>query len=106
MVKNLTFDRLVGTTLGNYRLEQLIEQNNSQLVFLARSGDATITYLLRILAVPAGPPQPGADRLHGDDGARRGAADWRRDPGQCADDVRHGSAAAEIPSGNPAWRSA
>src|SRR5258706_2086950 len=54
MVKNLTFDRLVGTTLGNYRLEQLIEQNNSQLVFLARSGDATITYLLRILAVPAG----------------------------------------------------
>ncbi len=54
MVKNLTFDRLVGTTLGNYRLEQLIEQNNSQLVFLARSGDATTTYLLRILGVPTG----------------------------------------------------
>jgi len=53
MVKNLTFDRLIGTTLGNYRLEQLIEQNDTELVFLART-DGTTTYLLRILTVPAG----------------------------------------------------
>jgi serine/threonine protein kinase len=53
MIKNPTFDRLVGTTLGNYRLEQLIEQNNAELVFLART-DGTTTYLLRILAVPTG----------------------------------------------------
>src|SRR6185312_11267648 len=53
MVKNLTFDRLIGTTLGNYRLEQLIEQNDTELVFLART-EGTTTYLLRILTVPAG----------------------------------------------------
>ncbi len=54
MIKNPTFDRLIGTTLGKYRLEQLIEQDNSELVFLARTTDAQATYLLRILAEPAG----------------------------------------------------
>ena len=54
MVKNLTFDRLVGTTLGKYRLEQLVEQNNSELVFLVRTVDGQSTCLLRILADPMG----------------------------------------------------
>ncbi|HLH61548.1 MAG TPA: protein kinase [Ktedonobacteraceae bacterium] len=54
MVKNLTFGRLVGTNLGKYRLEQLIEQDNSELVFLARTTDAQASYLIRILAEPAG----------------------------------------------------
>lgn len=54
MVKNLTFDKLVGTTWGKYRLEQLVRQNNSELIFLARLGDATTTYLLRIFPRPVG----------------------------------------------------
>src|SRR5258708_38416432 len=53
MIKNSTFDKLVGSTLGNYRLEQLIEQNNAELIFLARTADGT-TNLLRILAEPTG----------------------------------------------------
>jgi len=53
-VNNLAFDRLVGTNLGKYRLEQLIEQDNYELVFLARTSDAQATYLIRILAEPGG----------------------------------------------------
>ena len=53
MIKNFTFDKLIGSTLGNYRLEQLVEQNSSELVFLARTADGT-TNLLRIFAEPAG----------------------------------------------------
>lgn len=53
MIKNFAVDKLVGSTLGNYRLEQLVEQNNSELVFLARTADGT-TNLLRIIAEPAG----------------------------------------------------
>ena len=54
MIKNLTFDKLLGTTWGKYRLEQLVRQGNSELIFLARIGDATTTYLLRIFPRPAG----------------------------------------------------
>ncbi|HEX6481069.1 MAG TPA: serine/threonine-protein kinase [Ktedonobacteraceae bacterium] len=54
MIKNFTSDKLIGSTLGNYRLEQLIEKNNSELVFLARTADGTTTNLLRILVEPAG----------------------------------------------------
>ena len=67
MVEQQSFDKLVGTMLGNYRLERLIEQNELGAVFLAskqsRDGrEATArsaegphkktTYLLRVLAVP------------------------------------------------------
>ena len=38
----------------------------------------------------------GTDRVHGDDGAGRGAADRHVDPGQRPDDVRHTGAAAKV----------
>jgi serine/threonine protein kinase len=47
------FNHLVGTTLGNYRLEQLLGQSALGPLYLARSQEgAGNTYLLRILAVP------------------------------------------------------
>ena len=77
MIEHQSFDKLVGTALGNYRLERLIEQNELGAVFLAskRSADGRegiierrlassttarsaegpykkTTYLLRVLAVP------------------------------------------------------
>lgn len=45
------FDKLIGSSVGNYRLEQLVGQGNGGPVFLART-DAE-TYLLHILAGPA-----------------------------------------------------
>ncbi len=60
MLEQQAFGKLVGTTLGNYRLERLIEQNELSAVFLASKRDASTpqegkeksTYLLRVLAVP------------------------------------------------------
>ena len=53
--------------------------------------------------------RPGANadraaRLHGGDGARRGAADRRGRAGQRADDVRHARAAGALPPRDPARR--
>ncbi len=50
MLKNMTFDKWIGMSLGNYRLEQLIEQNNWGPVFLARDNATLTSYLLRFLA--------------------------------------------------------
>ena len=60
MIEHMSFGKLVGTTLGNYRLERLIEQNELDAVFLASKRDTSnpqegkekSTYLLRVLAVP------------------------------------------------------
>ena len=64
MIEQTSFGKLVGTTLGNYRLERLIEQSELGAVFLASNRDASgdgrdksgpyekSTYLLRVLAVP------------------------------------------------------
>src|SRR5450755_227876 len=51
MLKTTSFDRLAGTTLGNYRLERFIGQSKLGPTFLARAA-ATTTYLLRFLEGP------------------------------------------------------
>jgi serine/threonine protein kinase len=53
MLKNTTFEKLIGMSLGNYRLEQFIEQNNWGPVFLARTNSSSSGYLLRFLIGPA-----------------------------------------------------
>lgn len=53
MAEHLSFDRLAGTTLGTYHLEQLIEQSEAGPIFLASKGSPKTLYRLRILAVPA-----------------------------------------------------
>jgi serine/threonine protein kinase len=53
MLKNTTFEKLIGMALGNYRLEQFIEQNNWGPTFLARTNLNSNGYLLRFLIGPA-----------------------------------------------------
>ena len=52
MLKNPTFERWIGTSLGNYRIEEFIEQSNWGPVFLARNNTNTTSYLLRFLIRP------------------------------------------------------
>jgi serine/threonine protein kinase/nitrite reductase/ring-hydroxylating ferredoxin subunit len=58
MVANRSFDKLVGTKLGNYYLEQLIEQSELGPIFLAHTeAEAkTSTCVLRLLTTPADLP--------------------------------------------------
>ena len=49
MLKNSTFEKWIGTSLGNYRIEEFIEQSNWGPVFLARTNKNTTSYLLRFL---------------------------------------------------------
>jgi serine/threonine protein kinase len=49
MLKNIAFDKWVGITLGNYRLEQLMERSNWGPVFLARDNATSTSYSLRFL---------------------------------------------------------
>ena len=49
MLKNPTFEKWIGTSLGNYRIEQFIEQSNWGPVFLARNVTNTTSYQLRFL---------------------------------------------------------
>ncbi|GAC1460825.1 MAG: hypothetical protein PVS3B3_10160 [Ktedonobacteraceae bacterium] len=51
MMEPSSFDKLIGTTTGTYRLEQIIERSEWSAVFLARN-DAGTMYRLRMLAVP------------------------------------------------------
>src|SRR6266566_6850994 len=53
MVEQSAFDKLVGTTLGNYRLDKLIDKNDLGPVFLARSSKDSGKFLLRVLTIPA-----------------------------------------------------
>jgi hypothetical protein len=53
MLKNITFDKWIGLSLGNYRIEQFIEQSNWGPVFLARTNATSTGYLLRFLIGPA-----------------------------------------------------
>src|SRR5216683_1438733 len=50
MIEDASLDRLTGTRLGNYRLEQSLGQGKWGPVFLARTDTADTAYLLRILA--------------------------------------------------------
>jgi serine/threonine protein kinase len=54
MIEHLSFDKLVGTTLGNYRLERLLEQNELGASFQAHNGTEKTSYLVRVLAPPTG----------------------------------------------------
>ncbi len=49
MIKNVSFEGLTGTTLGNYSLERFIGQSRLGPTFLARATTAT-TYLVRFLS--------------------------------------------------------
>ncbi|MGZ3616320.1 MAG: protein kinase domain-containing protein [Ktedonobacteraceae bacterium] len=49
MLKNPTFEKWIGTSLGNYRIEEFIEQSNWGPVFLARNTTNTTPSLLRFL---------------------------------------------------------
>jgi len=53
MVEQSAFDNLAGTTLGNYRLDKLIDKNDLAPVFRARSSKDSGKFLVRILAIPA-----------------------------------------------------
>jgi eukaryotic-like serine/threonine-protein kinase len=52
MVDYSLFNSLIGTTLGNYLLEELIEQSEAGSVFRARNTVAGTLFRLRILVVP------------------------------------------------------
>ena len=52
MVERSLFDSLIGATLGNYCLEELIEQNEASSVYKARNRVAGALFRLRVLAVP------------------------------------------------------
>src|SRR5579863_1537214 len=52
MIKVSSFDKMVGVTLGTYRLEQFLGLSDVGPNFLVRT-DATSTYLLRFLVGPA-----------------------------------------------------
>ncbi|HZT99165.1 MAG TPA: protein kinase, partial [Ktedonobacteraceae bacterium] len=48
MLKQGSFDKLTGLTLGTYRLEQFVGQGKTGPIFLART-DATTTYVIHFL---------------------------------------------------------
>src|SRR5438874_1891181 len=50
MIEYATFDRMIGTSLGIYRLEQFVGQARGGPIFLARSDAGT--YLLHLLTGP------------------------------------------------------
>lgn len=52
MVERSPFDSLIGATLGNYSLEELIERNEASAIYKARNMHAGTLFRLRIIAVP------------------------------------------------------
>ncbi len=53
MIEHSSFNKLVGTILGNYRLEQLLERSKLGPLFIASTPTAKNQYLVRILDIPA-----------------------------------------------------
>lgn len=56
MIENSSFNKLVGTTAGNYRLYQLLERSKLGPLFAASSPNSQNRYLLRILDIPSDLP--------------------------------------------------
>ena len=52
MVEQSSFNKLVGATLGNYRLQQLTGRDSIGPVFIARSTNSNALFLLRLLLLP------------------------------------------------------
>ncbi len=52
MVERSPFNSLVGATLGNYVLEEILEQSEAGPVFKARNTAAGALFRLRVLVVP------------------------------------------------------
>lgn len=52
MVQQSSYNKLVGATLGSYRLEELIERDSIGPVFIARAASTGKIFLLRLLALP------------------------------------------------------
>ena len=61
MTGNAPYERLIGTTLGSYRLEQIVEQGEASCVFVARNNGAGALFRLHILAVA--PDLTAEDRI-------------------------------------------
>jgi eukaryotic-like serine/threonine-protein kinase len=61
MVERSPFDSLIGATLGNYCLEELIERNEASSVYKARNIHAGTKFRLRVIAVP--PDLKSEDRI-------------------------------------------
>ena len=60
MIGQSSFERLAGVVLGNYRLEQLVEQDRWGAVFLASSNTTARTgTIIRVISTP--PMEPGSD---------------------------------------------
>lgn len=56
MIENSSFNKLVGTTAGNYRLDQLLERSKLGPLFVASYANSQNHYLLRILDIPSDLP--------------------------------------------------
>src|SRR5690349_8920484 len=52
MVERSPFDGLIGATLGNYRLEELIEKHEASSIYKARNTLSGALFRLRVIAVP------------------------------------------------------
>src|SRR5438105_9133826 len=50
MIERIAYDKFIGTTIGTYKLEQLIEQNQRGPIFTALKEGTT--YIVRFLALP------------------------------------------------------
>jgi len=53
MVELSPFDGLIGVTLGNYRLEELLEKHEASSIYKARNTLSGELFRLRVIAVPA-----------------------------------------------------
>jgi eukaryotic-like serine/threonine-protein kinase len=57
MLEQSSFNKLVGTTLGNYRLQQLIGRDSIGPIFIAHTATTNGPFLLRALVVPTLEPE-------------------------------------------------